>query len=110
MEKALILIGKIEENESYQLLIGLKYTSIIYYNSVERERFYEELSDIFAKKLLQEHSQLELGLINGLMINSETGNKEKIEKLEDIFANQLSQFMHRKIKQATETLSTCIQN
>lgn len=111
MEKALILTGKVDDNESYQLLVGCSYISGVYDHCKERDEFYDELSDTFVGRILQEGSSLELGVFNGLRINPETGKNEKIQKLEDIFVGQFSQLVCEKLKHSPiQTLPACIRN
>jgi len=92
MERALILVGKYNNIESYQLLIKCDYIYHDYNGSMDRSGFFEELSNAFVRKI-EENSPLEVGVYNGLRINPETGHNEKISKLEEglikIFSQQV---------------------
>ena len=111
MEKMLILTGRVDNKESYQLLINCNYISGIYDNTEEREKFYDELSNAFVERILQEKLQLELGVFNGLRINPETGRNERIPRLDNLFVNQFAHLVCEKIKQGSvRTLPACIRN
>ena len=80
MEKAIIFTG-VEGTgqnrvESYQLLIGCNYISASYDNSLDRASFLEQESDAFVNMILEESRKipLEVGVFNGLRIDSKTGN------------------------------------
>ena len=106
MERAIIFVGKEETEqgsvESYQLLIGRSYISCIYECNGrldERTRFFEEVSDAFVDKILEErYSFLELGVVNGLKINSQA-KPEIIPKLEEALENVFSGKVCTKFRQ-----------
>ena len=115
MEQALKILGKKEtesgRKESYQLLINLSYTSQVYEpSSRNRNSFYEELSDVFVEKLLEETSKrrkdLPIGRFNGLFINPETGHNEKVSPLEDTFVEQFSRMVFGKLDRILKPQST----
>lgn len=104
MKKALILTGKEKTTErvveSYQLLIDCSYISTFYEGSGERILFFEELSDTFVRRMLEENSPLEVGVYNGLRINTQTGCHERISKLEEELVGYLSEMISTKLKQS----------
>ncbi|GEM_PF-6420029 len=113
MDKAIILTGKEETEErrleSYQLLIGCNYLFAIYDPSLQKRfPFYEELSEVFAAKILEERKALQVGTFNGSKIDPESGNSKKIPKLEDLFVNQFSRMVCEKIARKTQPIATII--
>lgn len=85
----MIFVGREGRTESYQLLIDCSYIPVSYEGSPEREIFFESLSKIFVRRLLEENKNLEIRTFNGLRINPETGEYERILKLDEMFVNQL---------------------
>ena len=104
MERALLLTGRIEtaqgSGESYQLMIDCSYISATYDGSSERIPFYEEVSDTFMKRILEESSPLEVGVFNGLRINPQTGSPERLPRLEESLMNQFSEIVCSKLRQS----------
>ena len=103
MDRAFLLTGKVNteqgSQESYQLLIDCNHVSVIYDGSSERILFYKEVSETFVKRILQEHSPfLEVGIVNGIWINPETGNNELLPKLEEILVDQFSEIICDRLK------------
>jgi hypothetical protein len=91
MEKALILIGIEGMREHYQLLIDCSYTSSYFdlrRDLSERNSFYDTLSDKFTDLIIQANRPLEVGMFNGMIIDSVTGKNKKVEKLEDSLASE----------------------
>lgn len=104
MEKAIIMTGKINSTESYQLLVGLDYVGAEFSGSSNREEFYDELSTAFVERIFKNKSDdsvLEVGATNGLRINPETIRSEKIEPLEVNLAEQFSELVCKKLIQAS---------
>lgn len=92
MDRAIIMIGREGKVESYQLLIDCNYISTSYDGSSERELFFDDLSDNFVRRLLEEsHRKLVIGTFNGHRINPETGEPETVSKLEDELVAQLGE-------------------
>jgi len=89
MNKATILLGKIEGIESYQLLIGQNLFSTSYDSSRPREYFLRGLSEKFVTKLIQTHIPLEVSTMNGARINTKTLRLEEIQRLEDEIVEKL---------------------
>jgi hypothetical protein len=81
-ERATIFVGREGQVESYQLLIDKKYFAVDYDGSIDRELFFDVLSDGFVEKLLQENKDMALGTVNGVRINLQTYRLEKISRLE----------------------------
>ena len=109
-----MLTGRIDDRESYQLLVGLDYVHSNFDNTFDRAEFYDKVSDAFVKEILQksrEHPMLKLSVINGLRINSETGRNERIAPLEDALVEQFSEIVCKKLKHAPiQTMPACIVN
>jgi hypothetical protein len=104
MKKAIFLIGRLNESEeSYQLMIGNNYLTTTYNKSTPREEFYAETIDRFVTKILQEKSPLEGGVFNGLRINPESGDNEKITKLEEALFSQFHEKIRKRIEELTLT-------
>jgi len=100
-EKAVVLVGREKINgvniENYQLLIRQEFTTIQYHSgdSYYRE-FLDEVSREFAEKILDEDSNLEVGVLNGFKINENTdvvriGRLEDVRLFETILSNNVSQ-------------------
>jgi len=106
MKKAFLFTGKEVTGEktveSYQLLVGLDYIPASYDYSKERAVFYEEISDAFASRMLQEMSPLELGVVNGVRINLKTKRPERIQKLEEEHIAQLTERISVKLQENIE--------
>ena len=91
MDRAIIFVGREGRTEHYQLLIDCDYLSSSYNGSSERELFFEDLSDNFVRRLLEENKMLEIGTFNGHRINPETGEHETVSKLEEGIIAQLGE-------------------
>jgi len=97
MERAFIFTGKVNGKESYQLLVNLSYVFRTYDGTEERAASYEEISDVFARTILKQHSNLELGIMNGYSINPETIEMKEIPKLEEAYVSQLKEAIRTKL-------------
>ncbi len=86
MDQVILLTGKKKTDtgyvEVYQLLTGLEYLSRLYDYTEDRTSFYEEVSDVFVQKILQEQQPIVVMLSQGIMINTETEKTEIISNLE----------------------------
>ena len=96
MNKILVLVGKIQtenrECENYQLLINKNYLSVEYSGEQERESFLAEVSERFARQVVEDDAEGLLGVFNGLRINDE-GKSEKIGRLEDAIVRRLGELL-----------------
>jgi hypothetical protein len=99
MDKALLLVGQLPDNhENYQLLVGLGYVTAIYDGLKDREEFFEEVAGVFAQKLEEEESPLELVAYNGLRI-METSDNERIPKINQGLIYQLTDIIKDKLEE-----------
>ena len=89
MTRATIFLGREGRVESYQLIVDNDYFAVEYDGSIERELFFDAVSDGFVEKLLEKNKDLELGTINGVRLNLETHRTERISKLEQELIAQL---------------------
>lgn len=70
MKKAILFVSGEKSIENYQLLIGLKYSSInVDKQNSEYNSSLEQLSKDFAKELCKNKYGLELRIVNGFKIN-----------------------------------------
>ena len=100
MDKALLLVGQLpNDQENYQLLIGLGYVTAIYDGISDRENFFDEIGEVFAQKLGEEESPLELVAYNGLRIDMETSDNKRIPKLDQGLLYQLTDIIGDKLKE-----------
>jgi hypothetical protein len=94
-EKAIIIFGREEGIDSYQLLIGLNYTSTTYCKTNrDYNDFLNEVSANFAEKILNANLSLELRILNGFKIGKQ--GIVRVEKLDDksfesLLTNKLKQ-------------------
>jgi|SRR3989338_2111768 len=115
MERALLLVGKVEteegSRESYQLLIGPNYIHTTYDGASDRRAFYDKTSNAFVERIIEESRPLELGIFNGLRINPETGSNERLQQLEKEIAAQLLDMVCSKLKRSpVMTISAASRN
>jgi hypothetical protein len=100
MEKAVLLVGQLPDNhENYQLLVGLGYVTAIYDGINDREEFYDQVGEVFAQKLGEGESSLELVAYNGLKINPETSNNERIPEINQGLVYQLTDIIRDKLNE-----------
>ena len=100
MEKAVLLVGQLPDNhENYQLLVGLSYVTAIYDGTNDREDFFDEVGEVFAQKLEEGESSLELVAYNGMRINMETSNNERIPEINQGLVYQLTDIIRDKLNE-----------
>jgi len=97
MEKALLLVGKVDDIESYQILVNCNYCSINFDGKGDRDTFYEDVAAAFANNIVQARIPVCVGICNGLRINPE-GCHERISKLEEDFARKFSEKVCAKLQ------------
>jgi hypothetical protein len=98
MKQIPILIGRENEIEHYQLLLGLQYTSTEYdkRSKCVRESFLEETGRDFAEMILDKRCEGLIGILNGYKITDDgvikTGKVpwENIEPFKNSLINKLN--------------------
>lgn len=99
MERAYLFVSNESGTENYQLLIDCEYISTNYDQTVERNQFFEEISNIFAQKILEVKYPVVFGILNGHKINLQTDKLEKLPKLEEMLEKQIAELICCKLIQ-----------
>ncbi|MCK4553122.1 hypothetical protein KAT80_02875 [Candidatus Pacearchaeota archaeon] len=94
MKKAILMCGREQDNDFYQILIGNKLNSA-QYNKLKGnyQNFLEGLGKEYADKIISSNEALELGISNGWKLDTTSGQTIKINKLDSklvhVFSNQI---------------------
>jgi len=98
--KVMILVGKENNCENYQLLIGKNYISTTYQTKrKDYKEFLEDVSSKFAERITESEISLELGVLNGRKITQKEvikTNKIDTELFESMLTKKLIKLSGRK--------------
>ena len=101
MKGATLIVGKENSNiETYQLLIGNRLNNTAYYSQINHETFLDGLSEEFSQKILNYGKKVQLNLLNGQKLDTKTGERIKIEKLEQNIIDVFSDKLFEKLKES----------
>lgn len=94
MEKAVIMVGREREGDSYSdhylLLIRDEYTCSIYNHNSDYQDFFDKMADKFCERLSRERGGLEMDVLNGFRLDHETKKAVKVERVEESIVQELS--------------------
>jgi hypothetical protein len=97
MDQTFVFATRTGSEESYQLLAGRAYCSTDYNHSVERDKFYEALGNVFAKRIIAQKAPQAVHFVNGAWFNPETAKLESRQAIEEQHADQLKSIIARHI-------------
>jgi hypothetical protein len=102
MKSALVLVGKVNGLENYQVIVGKKYRSACFNgnskNANERNNIFNRISDDFVRFLINEPHGLLIYLGNGRRMCVEKAKIEPVSELEKDFAIQFHNLVLFKYK------------
>ncbi len=102
MKTALLLMGKVKDFESYQIIAGKKYRTACFRsdlrNETQRNLFFDRISEDFAGFLIRESEERRIYFRNGVRMYIEKARLEAIEELPNEFVRTFHNMVLLKYK------------